>query len=705
MRYFLIFTLLFFLSNASIASSQKEVPNYLIFEKEGKQGLKDKTGQVLIPAKYDELGWSKGDLELVQDVVGFKKQGLWGLVSIDNQIVAKASYDQLYPAGQQLLVGAKPSPGTNRVGLLNTRGQVVIPFNYTEVSVTGMRVIVVKKNIKDYTYGLLDFKGNVIIPIEYKQIATLGGLRFTVKNFNDKTAIYSDDGRQIVDFELDSVSQFNGDYAIIYEGFKRGLVNKNGEVLIEPEYQEVFINKETVEVRPFNLWHVLSAQNELLDQINVQEIALFSTQLFLASANERMWLIRPNGEAVTGTYQQIITPDDEPLTTFRAEDSYGVINIKGDIKIPARYDSVYIDNDMIFVQKKNLWSLYDSFNIRKTTHFYQQIAPKSGHLFPVKKNHHWGFIDRMGKEIIHCVYDEVGDFSYNKVDVKFHGERGIIDKYGDWIVLPHKADSVSILNNAFYMTYLNGLKKLKDFEGDLIYFTENPVEIKDNYLLEYTSEGGIWKVDFSGQIVEEATGDSYEEVRKPSEGFYAIKKDGSYGFIDAQNRLRIANRYENVGDFHQGLAAFQILGKWGFIDKRERIVIQPVFQRVSQFYDEVAVAYDHTGSGLINKKGEKISSFSYDSLFIQPNGHFQAYKNNKIGLLDSLGRLMINAKYDYLRDLDNGFAIVRKDQKYGVVDYHGVNTIPIIYDKLIHDSQKKTFLGMKKSSREKVLLR
>jgi len=485
MRSFFTIILLFAAFCSYGANTQLDLPkDYQVFEKAGKKGLKNRSGEIIIPAAYEEVGWSRGELEVVKGTIGFKLNDLWGLISLDNQKIIDAEYTRLYHAGQQMLAAAKHNTTTGRdyIGLISTSGEELLPFKYAHIKVEGLRAVVAKKQRNKYVYGLLNLKGDVVIPTQYKHIEVLSGLRFKVKNKENRTAIFDDQGNVIIDFLLDSISNFNGEYAVAYDNHRRGLIDKNGTLIIEPSYQGVRVANGDVETRAFNQWDIMGSDNSIKSTLRVEELKPFSKSLFLASANDWGWLIDNEGNQVTpASYNHIDTLTGN-LATFRKGQKWGVLNKNGKVKLPAKFDSVVIDRQMIFGKSKGLWSLYDSFNVKKTQNYYQAIGRKTGRLFPVKKKEHWGFIDRYGEEVIHCVYEKVGKFKNDLVWVQFHGQKGVINRNGDWKVLPQKADAIQVLNNSYYISELKGLKKLKDFDGELIYFTENPIEIREDYL-------------------------------------------------------------------------------------------------------------------------------------------------------------------------------------------------------------------------------
>jgi len=60
---------------------------FQIINKGQRQGLANNEGEELIPPIYDKIGWSKGEIELVGDLIGYKLNGSWGLITVKNKII------------------------------------------------------------------------------------------------------------------------------------------------------------------------------------------------------------------------------------------------------------------------------------------------------------------------------------------------------------------------------------------------------------------------------------------------------------------------------------------------------------------------------------------------------------------------------------------------------------------------------------------
>ena len=73
---------LFSAPHLPIASARTD---FSVFSENGKVGLKDNQGQVVIPATYDELGWSNGTFSVINNITGYRKNDTWGLLNIETK--------------------------------------------------------------------------------------------------------------------------------------------------------------------------------------------------------------------------------------------------------------------------------------------------------------------------------------------------------------------------------------------------------------------------------------------------------------------------------------------------------------------------------------------------------------------------------------------------------------------------------------------
>jgi hypothetical protein len=297
-----------------------------------------------------------------------------------------------------------------------------------------------------------------------------------------------------------------------------------------------------------------------------------------------------------------------------------------------------------------------------------------------------------------CVYDSIFESSDNQLSVKFKSQYGIISLKEEWLAYP-QPHKITLLNENRYFKKKGNMLMLCSFNGTTLYFTINPIDVKEDHFIEYVSTGGTWTIDFDGRIIkrELPPAEPTEEIFPSTEGLRGIKKNGRYGFIDDEGRLRIANRYENIKPFSEGLAAIKIRNKWGFINRDEKIIIQPAYEDAAPFEKNYSLIKQNGLYGLLSRDGKLVLPARYNEIKILENGKLQLTVNGLQGLADQHGNVLLQPKYSSVTDLNNGFVIIHQDGKFGLVTLQGLSTIPLMYDYLKYDHEKNRYLALKKS--------
>jgi hypothetical protein len=369
--------------------------------------------------------------------------------------------------------------------------------------------------------------------------------------------------------------------------------------------------------------------------------------------------------------------------------------------VDAKYDELYRDRDFFVAGRKNggkaTWTLLDSAG-KELTKPYDRIFPYNGSVFPVVTRNFWGAVNTSGMEVIACAYDSILQQLNNKIVVKFKGQYGIINDKEQWIITP-RSYKLTLINDSRYVERSPKMTYLRGMDGSSIYFSDNRLEIYPEYIIEHLATGGLWKLDLNGVIIDrQVQPDGFiEKIFVETEGLRGIKKNGQFGFVDSQGRLRIANRYDDIQPFQEELAAVKIRNKWGFINHEDKIAIQPVYEEVSPFKKGFSLVKQRGLYGLINKKGTQILQPRFDFIAVLENGNVLVQQEKMFGLASAEGRILVNPKYHGLKDLNNNYVIVERDGKYGVVTAQGISTIPLIYDHISFDAFNNAFIALKKA--------
>jgi len=675
---------------------------FQVFEENGKVGIKNQEGQVVLPASFEALGWSDGSFSVIGDVTGYRLNNRWGILNLKKKFITKAEYEQLtFASGEFIVATKKINPAQSKTGCLNLRGEIKIPFQYDGIDIHGLRAIVFTLNHAKYFYGLVDLENHPILPLQYKNIYPLGTLRFAVENTAGKIGLYGDDGRAITGFTIDSISQFHKSRAVIFQGLLQGLIDREGQTLLEPIYHSIkIIDEEKVAVRKPHEWFLVNQNNETQHKIFADNILATPNEEIIYSNAGKYGLLNHTLEIILPAQYDYLRHLNKDNFIIQRKGKSGVIRVDNSIIIPLLYDSLVAEEPILRAFKKTTgWSLLDLHNSIKTHKNYEWIGENYHHFYPVKHNGYWGAVNSDGEEIIHCVFDSLQEISTNRLVVKFKNQYGIISFQEDWLVAPQPFP-LRLVNDSCYLQIQPQNNFLRKFTGEIIYFTDNKIDFNSDHWTEYLPDGTVKTIDYQGRIlnrVDPPELDKLQEIFPEQEGMRGIKRDGKFGFIDSRGRLRIANRYDSLGNFHEGLAAIKLIGKWGFVNMQDQIVINPNFERVTGFINGISIVRKNGKTGIIDKRGKILLSLEYDSIQHQPNKKLRLYKKGLVGLADQQGNILIEPRFDQLQELENGFVIIGREEKFGLISITGLSAIPPIYDALSYDAWRNLYLALKES--------
>lgn len=661
--------------------------SYERFEENGKVGLRDDSGHIILPASFDALGWSDGNFSLVGQITGYRKDNRWGLLNLKKEFITQPLYEYLITPKGDRVVATKMVGFTLKSGCVDLEGKVVIPFIYDEIKLFELRAIVMNKNGTLFQYGLIDLNGNVVLPLQYQRIQPLGSLRYVVQDFKNKSAICTESGKWVTGFIIDEVSDFLFDLAVIRQDWRCGIIDRNGNVKIEPRFREIKITgPDRISARTADEWRVINTKQEVIRKAESDQMIFGFNEWNRVRLNGKWGFVDRDFNLRWPYLYDALGANDDGHVVAKKDGKYRLLRMDQSDVLGQSFDSICAQGNFIRVINKapgkNFWELYDTFGIRKSSS-YEWIGLYD-EFFPVKKRGHWGVMDRYGKEQVACVYDSLWRNTSDLLAVRFKGQFGIITREDEWKVSPQPYP-IQAISSDRYLVKQDSITFLKDFQGATIYFTTNRLEPFGNALFEKLPDGTLKEINLQGQIVmrQKPVVPPTEQLQfRESEGMTGIKRDDKFGFVDSRGRLRIANRYDGVQDFHEGLAAMKLVGKWGYLNAHDEIVIQPTFDRVENFNNHIAIVTRKGKSGLIDNQGSVLLELRYDSIKRLSSGAFTIAQNGLMGLADRQGRIQIEPRFENLSLVGGQWVLVKQKDKFGLLTPDGMSIFPIQYSSL-----------------------
>ncbi|QCK16461.1 WG repeat-containing protein [Mangrovivirga cuniculi] len=597
--------------------------NYEIFKKDGKEGLLNPDGKVVVPAMYDKLGWSNGSTEIIDNkYLGYKKNNRWGILEIEEQSVPDPVYYSLYPVFDDNFIAAKPNSKSELTfGLINIKGkeQIAFEYNFLEVSASDEYLIATKWIDGKQFKGIVDKKGRILLSFKFKSIVEIIDNNFILSEDGDSFYCYDLEENLTTSAAYDKISVLKDRILIGNHKGKKGLLDSNGRALTDVIYSSISIKGNEIILQESNSIHILSELNkEQKLLLNDRLIPIKNNKGYIAASGNQWQLLDENFSPVNNIwYDSIAFSHSANYLILKKGNKYGVADKSLSVFSDFNYDFIESAGHYFVGAKHNGQEyIYTILNERLNPingEKYDSVSINDNGGFIVSKNGKQGYLDKNGNKITDIKFSYAGHFMGDLAKVKYQDTFGVINTEGEWALMPYYSSLKRVNEETFIFTKKQqyGVFNLTD---GIQFETGNKLSVHPAGILEESSEKikDLYKLNgrrlfpysfneiqtindtlfyiFSekyGRYLLNNKSEKYKKLEKEiiefggfRDGFYSVNIDGQWGYVDTEERLRISNRYDTVGLFSQNMAPIMILNKWGYINLRENIVIQPRYESV-----------------------------------------------------------------------------------------------------------------------------
>ena len=299
--------------------------------------------------------------------------------------------------------------------------------------------------------------------------------------------------------------------------------------------------------------------------------------------------------------------------------------------------------------------------------------------FLVRRKGRFGYIDKSGREVIPCKYDDACSFLEGLALVKVGDKWGFIDKTGREVIPCKYDDAWPHFHEGLAVVKVGGKCGYIDRTGREVMPCKYDYAKRFHEGLALVKAGNTWGfIDKGGR---EVISCKYDEADYFHEGLAVVKVGDKWGFIDKTGREVIPCKYDFAWDFHGGLARIDIDGELGFIDRTGREVIPCQYVSAGDFHEDLAKIEIDDEWGYIDKTGREVIPCKYDVAWDFHEGLAEVMIDGDMGFINKTGREVVPCKYDVVRDFHEGLAAVEiYDKKYGYIDKTGREIIPCKYE-------------------------
>ena len=481
-----------------------------------------------------------------------------------------------------------------------------------------------------------------------------------------------------------------------------GVIDKNGNIIIEAKYSEINIPNPSKDV------FVCYLEDGKCEVLNKKNEKLFSDY-------ELVDVIGANSEN---------SEVEQNILKYEKENHYGLIDLDGNIVTEAIYDeisSIDYKTGCVLVKKDEKFGLLDIYGNTILGMEYDSIVSdgfysdkdfdkKTGFIVSQKRAHgvDFGYFDYKGNCILDVKYESIERaLKYDTNDIYLiamqNGKKGVFKNKKKVVDLNYQEIIYSSLSNIFIVNK-NGKYGFYNLDGSVILKTEyTSYSVAGNYISVKKEDENLL-YDVNGNLVNKA---SYKKMIETGNPAYFIAEDesGLYSIISKESNIN--EKFEQVSYAFDNYFTFvDEKGKAGVINALTDIVeIEPEYDFVILIEGTKTLqAIDGTNNFIDIYSSDLEKVITMDDAIVENlnNGYVRIYSENEMKYFDENGKIVKNTQvypdkklyatykddkwgyatsdekvvveciYDIVTEFNEyGFAGVKKDGKWGVIDENG----------------------------------
>ena len=419
-------------------------------------------------------------------------------------------------------------------------------------------------------------------------------------------------------------------YFAAFKNNKWGVIDENGDVIIEPSYEEMMIipnNKTDIFLCTYDV------------NYNTGE---YSTKA-LNSKNQEIFTEYNKVEAISNHDENDTLWYEDNVLRVQKDGKWGVINYDGKVLLNTEYDSI------------------------------ESVQGIKNALL-IEKEGKYGVADNEGKIILDPIYTGVTNLGKDNrsgyIVKNDEGLYGIVDASKN-VILENKYEEIEkVYGNDLYVVSQNGKQKVVNKDGQDV-LTEgfdqitNILKTKDSGVI-YTSNGKYGIMTLTGEIKIEA---QYDNLVEAKANVFIATKDNKRGIIDIDNQEKVPFDYNTI--------TYNEIGDI-YVAEDENYNSQVMNNQFEVKQTGILIEINTDSGYFVLRQNDEYKYYNFK--FEEKNkkdiltNHtlYLDKKDNQYGYVDKDGNVVIEYMYDDATEQNEyGFAAVKKDGKWGAINNKG----------------------------------
>jgi len=505
---------------------------------------------------------------------------------------------------------------------------------------------------------------------------------------------------------------------------REGLVNKQGRVLVSPEYSKVLLlSNDFVAIQKFdnkfNFYHPSSdiISTEACDSFFVEQnvVVWRSHQQWgaLVAEKKKVNIVPPVYKSISiGDNKLITIPfnswaalNDHSKVKLLADSIYflndslvvyihgklkGLSTIEGKLLTSAKYSNVSaIDHNTFIVKENKKYRLLNSKGRDILPLNYDTIQASTDFYKTYEENKGWKLYSRNGSLITKNFYCDIDIPSEDLIAVKFEHDNhctpwGYINTKEE-IIIPPSYSSAS--------PFINGLAVV-EFQGETGVINRQAKWVVEPALYPLYAHG-LLTISEDGQKHTVISKDKYSSFQKARDGIVIVKDNNFYGLINKQGKLILPAEYTQIkGPYFDSIFVVNKGKSIGIFTEGGYFLSEPHdrFEKLYPFKEGRAMFIKGGKIGFIDLRGNIRVAPQYKEARNYKESAAAVLLNGKWAFIDPDENILVQPLYQEVKDFRNGLARCRTGKQWSFVGKDGNVVSKLTYDDLREEEGDKWYL-------------
>lgn len=387
----------------------------------------------------------------------------------------------------------------------------------------------------------MDANGQVILEPIYDAIGEFKQYGYAVMQRAGQVGLLNRSGEEIVRPLYEDIKILDSTLIAVMEQERWQVINIRGELILESGYERVQVwDGGFLGFMIDGKWGMANAQGERISDPRYDEIKLLQPGYFSIRNEEYYGLLSAEGELIITPSCNEVRIYNDNFFLFRMEEHWGAVSRGGDQLLPAEYESMVAISDnfikLVADRKVQLFSIAAQMAITQLG-AYDNFYPFDASSVLGKKNRQLGLLDSRGDRLLTVKYNEIQAYNERLYRARYQNRWGLVAA-GDEVLVPFEYDYIAPTGKQICIAKKGDRFGIINVKGEeLVPFDYDRIELEDNKANAYLDEAlTLYFFNKEGELIDES---QFEQ-------FFTIRIGGKRNRVNGSrnNFIRLDNNYQ-----------------------------------------------------------------------------------------------------------------------------------------------------------------